>query len=96
MCFSDLLPLGFIQLYESVSNSYFHARSLDFLTNSTNTLLEWLRFPGDVLFIVGGILPLLYICWLGVRYRVQRVTLEEPEEILFADVTEPAPEATVP
>jgi nitric oxide reductase subunit B len=95
MCFSDLLPLGFIQLYESVSNSYFHARSLDFLTNSTNTLLEWLRFPGDVLFIVGGILPLLYICWTGVRHRVKRVTLEEPEEILFADVTEPAPEAIV-
>jgi nitric oxide reductase subunit B len=90
MCFSDLLPLGFIQLYESVSNSYFHARSLDFLTNSTNTLLEWLRFPGDVLFIVGGVLPVLYICWLGVRYRVRRETLEEPEDILFTDVSEPA------
>jgi nitric oxide reductase subunit B len=96
MCFSDLLPLGFIQLYESVNNSYFHARSLDFLTNSTNTLLEWLRFPGDVLFIVGGILPLLYICWVGVRHRVKRETLEEPEEILFTDVTEPSPEAIVP
>ena len=96
MCFSDLLPLGFIQLYESVNNSYFHARSLDFLTNSTNTLLEWLRFPGDVLFIVGGILPLLYICWIGVRHRVKRETLEEPEEILFTDVTEPAPEAVAP
>jgi nitric oxide reductase subunit B len=96
MCFSDLLPLGFIQLYESVSNSYFHARSLDFLTNSTNTLLEWLRFPGDVLFIVGGILPLLYICWIGVRHRVKQVTLEEPEDILFTDITEPAPEAVGP
>jgi len=95
MCFSDLLPLGFIQLYESVSTSYFHARSLDFLTNSTNTLLEWLRLPGDVLFIAGGILPLLYICWVGVRHRVQAVTLEEPEEILFADITEPAREGAV-
>jgi len=93
MCFSDLLPLGFIQLYESVNVSYFHARSLDFLTNSTNTLLEWLRFPGDVLFIAGGVLPLLYICWIGVRHRVGEMTLEEPEDILFTDVTEPAPEA---
>jgi nitric oxide reductase subunit B len=96
MCFSDLLPLGFIQLYESVGNSYFHARSLDFLTNSTNTLLEWLRFPGDVLFIVGGILPLLYICWVGVRHRVKREVLEEPEEILFTEITEPAAEAAAP
>ncbi len=89
MCFSDLLPLGFLQLYESVSSSYFHARSLEFLTNSTNTLLEWLRFPGDVLFIAGGVLPLLYICWLGVRHRVGKGTLEEPEEILFTEITEP-------
>ena len=59
-------------------------------------MLEWLRFPGDVLFIIGGVLPLLYICWIGVRHRVKAVTLEEPEEILFADVTEPAPEAAGP
>jgi nitric oxide reductase subunit B len=95
MCFSDLLPLGFIQLYESVGNSYFHARSLDFLTNSTNTLLEWLRFPGDVLFIVGGVLPLLYICWIGVRHRVKQETLEEPEDILFTEITEPVGEGEV-
>ena len=68
----------------------YEARTLEFLTNDTNTVLEWLRFPGDVLFIVGGVLPLLYICWLGVRYPVKRVTLEEPEEILFTEVTEPA------
>ena len=92
MCFSDLLPLGFLQLYESVSSSYFHARSLEFLTNSTNTLLEWLRFPGDVLFIAGGVLPLLYICWVGVRHRVDKGTLEEPEDILFTEMTEPEPE----
>ncbi len=93
MCFSDLMPLGFLQFYESVNTSYFHARSLEFLTNSTNTLLEWFRFPGDVLFIVGGVLPLLYITWLGVRYRVSKETLEEPDDILFTDVTEPAASA---
>ena len=96
MCFSTLFPLGFIQLYESVNSSYFHARSLEFLTNSTNTLLEWLRFPGDVLFILGGVLPLLYICWIGVRHRVRQETLEEPEDILFTHVTEPPTEAAAP
>ncbi len=96
MCFATLLPLGLIQLYESVGNSYFHARTLDFLGNSTNELIEWLRFPGDVLFIAGGVLPLLYICWVGVRHRVTRVTLEEPEEMLFTEVTEPPAEAVAP
>jgi nitric oxide reductase subunit B len=51
-------------------------------------VLEWLRMPGDVVFIVGGTLPFLYIAWLGVRYTVQRVTREEPEHPLFTELTE--------
>src|SRR4029077_775738 len=54
MCFATLLPLGLLQLYKSVDSGYFEARELEFLTNDTNALIEWLRFPGDVLFIVGG------------------------------------------
>ena len=52
--------------------------------------IEWLRLPGDIAIIVGGVLPLLYLCWLGVRYRIARVTLEEPEHPLFTEVTETA------
>lgn len=89
MCFATLFPLGILQLYQSVNQGYFEARSLENLSSPTDALIEWLRFPGDVLFIVGGVLPLLYLCWLGVRYRVRRVTLEEPEHPLFAEVTEP-------
>ena len=49
-------------------------------------MIEWLRLPGDTLFIVGGVIPLLYISYLGVRHTVKRVTLEEPEDILFTDI----------
>ncbi len=93
MTFATLFPLGLIQLYESVANGYFSARTLDFLTNDTNNLLEWIRFPGDVVFIAGGVVPVLYICYLGVRYRVKRTTTEEPEDILFTEITMPAEEA---
>jgi len=89
MCFATLFPLGILQLYESVNSGYFEARSLEYITNDTNALLEWMRLPGDVLFIVGGALPLLYLCYLGVRHTVPRVTLEEPEDILFTDIAEP-------
>jgi len=89
MSFATLFPLGLLQLYESVNTGYYEARTLEFLTNDTNTLFEWMRLPGDVLFIGGGVLPLLYLTWLGVRHTVPRVTLEEPE-ILFTDITEPA------
>ena len=46
MCFATLFPLGILQLYESVSHGYFEARSLQYLTSSTNALIEWLRLPG--------------------------------------------------
>jgi nitric oxide reductase subunit B len=88
MCFATLLPLGLLQLYESVNKSYYDARTLEFLTNDTNALIEWIRLPGDVLFIAGGVLPVLYLCWLGIRHTVPRVTPEE--ETLFTEVTEPA------
>jgi nitric oxide reductase subunit B len=89
MCFATLFPLGILQLYQSVSNGYYEARTLEYITNPTNALIEWLRLPGDVVFIVGGVLPLLYICYLGVRHTVPRITMEEPRDILFTEITEP-------
>lgn len=47
MVFVALLPLGLLQLYESVNHGYYEARELSFLTNPTNRFLEWLRLPGD-------------------------------------------------
>ena len=64
--------------YKSVSDGYFAARQLEFITNPSNQLLEWMRLPGDVVFIVGGALPFLWICWLGVRYRVRNQVMDEP------------------
>jgi nitric oxide reductase subunit B len=86
MVFATLFPLGILQLYHSVSIGYFDARSLAFLSNRTNTLLEWLRLPGDTLFILGGTLPVVYIAWLGVRRMKPRITLEEPRDVLFTEI----------
>jgi len=89
MVFATLFPLGILQLYESIEHGYYEARALSFLTNPTNRLLEWLRLPGDIVFIAGGVLPLLWICWCGVRYRVPFVA--DPESrasFLFTEVTE--------
>lgn len=88
MVFATLFPLGVMQLYHSVSVGYFDARSLNFLSNRTNALLEWLRLPGDTLFIVGGTLPVLYLCWLGVRYMKPQTSLEAPSDVLFTEIVE--------
>jgi nitric oxide reductase subunit B len=86
MVFATLFPLGVLQLYHSVAYGYFDARSLKFLGQPTNALIEWLRFPGDVVFIVGGTLPLLFLCWLGVRYRAAAPITVTPEDVLFTEV----------
>ena len=88
MVFATLFPLGLLQLYESVNHGYFEARSLQYVTSDLNALIEWLRLPGDVVFIAGGVLPILYLCWLGVRYTNPITTREEPETVLFAEVTD--------
>jgi nitric oxide reductase subunit B len=60
MVFATLFPLGVYQLYASVRHGYFEARALSFLTSETVSVIDWLRLPGDGLFIVGGVLPLLW------------------------------------
>jgi len=67
------------------------ARQLEFITNPTNSIFEWMRLPGDLLLIIGGVLPFLYLCWLGVRYRVKRDSSAELDEVLFTEITEREP-----
>ncbi|WP_406841905.1 nitric-oxide reductase large subunit (plasmid) [Streptomyces sp. AHU1] len=93
MSFATLLPSGVLQLYKVVNDGYADARSLGYIQHGTNGFLEWLRLPGDVLFIVGGILPVLWMTWLGVRYRnSERPSLslkDLPEnDLLFTEVIE--------
>jgi nitric oxide reductase subunit B len=58
MVFVNLFPLGVLQLGDSVANGYWHARSIEFFRD--HALMEWLRMPGDVLFIA-GVVPILYM-----------------------------------
>jgi nitric oxide reductase subunit B len=94
MSFVTLLPLGILQLYHSVDVGYYDARTLKFLTS--NSFLEWLRLPGDILFILGGAVPVLWMALQGVRHRTQpEGLLTEADLQLFTEVQvhEPA-EAT--
>jgi nitric oxide reductase subunit B len=90
MVFATLFPLGLLQLYESVSHGYFEARSLAYLQGATIALLEWLRLPGDAMFILGGVLPLIYLCWLSLRHMVPRISEKKAEVALFTEISEMA------
>jgi len=69
MAFVTLLPLGILQLYHSVSAGYHAARALEFITSDLNWWIEVVRLPGDLLFILGGVVPLLGLALLGLRHR---------------------------
>ena len=58
MVFANLFPIGVLQLGDSVANGYWHARSIEFFND--HAMIEWLRLPGDVLFIA-GVVPLVYL-----------------------------------
>jgi nitric oxide reductase subunit B len=99
MSFATLLPAGSLQLYKVLDAGYADARSLGYLQGDTNAFLEWLRLPGDVVFIAGGVLPLLWMTWQGIRYRSKQTRSPEApaETLLFTEVVpetdeaEPAP-----
>jgi nitric oxide reductase subunit B len=86
MVFATLFPLGVLQLYHSVSVSYYDARTLNYLGGRPNAILEWLRMPGDIVFILGGALPVLYLSYLGIRSAKRGSYAEEPERRLFTEI----------
>ncbi len=86
MVFATLFPLGILQLYHSISVSYYDARTLNYIGSRANSILEWLRMPGDIVFILGGALPILYLSFLGIRYIRSTTTTEEPRDVLFTDI----------
>ena len=59
MVVSNLFPGRVMQLTDVLNNGYWHARSLEYLHKRIMHTIEWLRLPGDVIFILIGVLPLI-------------------------------------
>jgi nitric oxide reductase subunit B len=57
MVVCNLFPGGVLQLVDVLNNGYWHARGPEFLSQRIVRVLEWLRMPGDLIFIVLGVLP---------------------------------------
>ena len=67
MILLDLFPAGVLQLWDSITNGYWHARRLSFLMNGLFHTLEWVRIIGDLIFIFVGVFPtviaIVYTFW---------------------------------
>ncbi len=76
----SLFPGGVLQLLDVLENGYWHARSQDYLGQSHVRLIEWLRLPGDLVFIVVGVLPLVYAVGSAYRYLRQAGSSESARQ----------------
>jgi nitric oxide reductase subunit B len=89
MVFVNLFPMGVLQLADVVTNGYWHARSIEFFEQ--HAYIEWLRLPGDLLFIA-GVVPLVVLTARAVvRPSAAKARLESSgaalHEPLFTDET---------
>jgi len=70
MVVTSLFPGGVLQLLDVLEHGYWHARGLDYTGSERSRLIEWLRLPGDLVFIIFGAVPLVIASvkgYLGVR-----------------------------
>ena len=55
----SLFPGGVMQLLDVLQNGYWHARSVLYTGQQSARMIEWMRVPGDLTFIVVGVVPAL-------------------------------------
>jgi nitric oxide reductase subunit B len=85
MALFSLLPVGLIQVYASVTEGFWYARSADLMHSPLVQTLVWLRMPGDVIFSVGCIALAYFVFRLWVAPR------ERADEAPVGDVRGGAP-----
>jgi nitric oxide reductase subunit B len=70
MVVMSLFPSGVLQVRDVIEHGYWHARSLAYTATPRARMIEWLRLPGDLVFIVFGAVPMVIAAvksWIGVR-----------------------------
>ena len=76
----SLFPGGIFQVLDVIENGYWHARSLDYTATPFARTLEWVRLPGDIIFILFGSLPVVLAALVGyVQLWVDRLGAEDAD-----------------
>lgn len=73
-----LTPVGSLQLLEAADHGFFAARSLEFYQRPTIQALLWARILPDMVFIGGGVVPLLVGMFHALRNVRPATPIEEP------------------
>ena len=60
MLLLNIFPAGIYQLVQSVNHGFWYARSAAVLNSSFFQTATWARVVGDLVFVVGGVVPIAY------------------------------------
>jgi nitric oxide reductase subunit B len=81
MAVLSLAPVGFLQVYASVTEGFWYARSAEFLQQPLMQTLVWMRVPGDVIFSIGVGLLALFVFRLFVGKSKDTVAVGTPAKV---------------
>ena len=90
MTLASLFPLGVAQLYHSVNDGYWSARTLEYMSSDTMKIFEWSRMPGDIVFILGGALPILWLAWRAISGGKKSIAADQGYDAALYTVAEKA------
>ncbi|MBX9878249.1 MAG: nitric-oxide reductase large subunit [Candidatus Obscuribacterales bacterium] len=68
MLILNIFPAGVIQMVASFNHGFWFARSYEFIHSHYFQLFTWLRVVGDLTFVVGGVLPIVFVVVRGMFY----------------------------
>ncbi|MFZ7128091.1 MAG: nitric-oxide reductase large subunit [Desulfobacterales bacterium] len=59
MVITNLFPVGILQVWDVLTNGYWHARGLEFMGQDRIRLLEWASLPSHAILILLGVVPMV-------------------------------------
>ncbi|MBA2919984.1 nitric-oxide reductase large subunit [Sphingomonas sp. MAH-20] len=72
MVFLSLVPAGIYQSYQSITHSFWYARSPEIVHGPVMETLVWMRVPGDIVFSVGPVLLAVFMLKLLTGRKARR------------------------
>lgn len=64
----NIFPAGITQMIASFDHGFWYARSYEFLHSDLFQRFTWLRIIGDLVFVLGGVLPLVFLVVRGLFF----------------------------
>ncbi len=61
----NIFPAGIIQMIASYQHGFWFARSPEFVHSNLFQVFTWLRVAGDLIFVLAGVFPLVYLVLKG-------------------------------